>query len=91
MSIIKMVSEFSVAPKCVIDNPCLHECSITLSDGRKLNVELKGSDVFCFIHQLPKQTKVKNIWSESHFAKYSKEVEGPAKEKVEKILKDHFK
>jgi hypothetical protein len=91
MSITKKVSEFSVASKCVMGDPCLHQCVIKLFDGRVWQADLKGSDVFCFIKSLPKSTKVKNIWGSDHFEKYGKLCDGPTTTKIEQILLQHFK
>ncbi|MEI8300057.1 MAG: hypothetical protein WCG10_00400 [Chlamydiota bacterium] len=91
MSIMKSVVEFSVAPRCVMGEPCEHDCVIVFSDKKKLNVTLGGEQVLYLINNLPQSTKIKSIWGEDHFAKYSKEPVGLVKEKVDRVLAEYLK
>ena len=85
---LQMVSMFTVASKCVMGTPCQHDCTITLSDGRKQDVKLLGSEIESLLHFLKKPTQIKSVWGQEHF---KVDPEGSSKIKAQEILSRCFK
>lgn len=50
-----MVQNLTISTYCIGRRPCLHECTITLCDGRKKSVTLGKSDISSLIETIAKE------------------------------------